>query len=246
MTRSQINKLGERLRAPGPPGDADLASLQAFRAEFDAPMLKAQVLLDRLGVQTTARLKTVTTIVEKLRREKTRLAQMQDIAGLRMVRDMALSEQDALVAAIVGLFPGAREVDRRARPSHGYRAVHVIATVDAYLVEIQVRTGMQDLWAQAMERLADSVGREIRYGGVPKGQEGAVDRLQRASREIASLEDAYERLRGLEAEQASPDRAASLGPRDLESRRVALAQLRDNLTQRAAGLRDLLSGMLID
>jgi ppGpp synthetase/RelA/SpoT-type nucleotidyltranferase len=72
---------------------------------------------------------------------------------------MGLSEQDHLVSQIAGLFPGAKKVDRRKRPSHGYRAVHLIVSVERRVVEIQVRTAMQDLWAQAMERLADKVGR---------------------------------------------------------------------------------------
>ena len=100
---------------------------------YDAPMARVQVSLrDRLGVDATSRLKTVNTIIEKLRREKMRLAEMQDIAGLR----------------IVGR-----------HPRHGYRAVHVIPEVDGFLVEIQVRTRLQDSWAQGMERLADQAGR---------------------------------------------------------------------------------------
>jgi hypothetical protein len=50
--------------------------------------------------------------------------------------------------------------------------------VDGFIVEIQVRTTLQDLWAQAVERLADEVGREIRYGGVPAAHAGTVERLK--------------------------------------------------------------------
>ena len=98
MTKSQINKLGDRLRASGPPDDETLSRLQEFRGEYDGPMVTAHGLIQqRLGLATTARLKTVNTMVEKLRREKTRLAEMQDIAGIRIVRKMRLLEQDALV-----------------------------------------------------------------------------------------------------------------------------------------------------
>jgi hypothetical protein len=34
-------------------------------------------------------------------------------------------------------------------------------------VEVQIRTELQDLWAQVFERLADRWGRSIRYGGEP-------------------------------------------------------------------------------
>jgi ppGpp synthetase/RelA/SpoT-type nucleotidyltranferase len=38
---------------------------------------------------------------------------------------------------------------------------------DSCYVEIQLRTGLQDLWAQVFERFSDIAGRGIRYGDVP-------------------------------------------------------------------------------
>lgn len=74
MTKSQINRLGERLRA-GPVDDAMLEDLQQFRAGYAGPMVSAQTLIkSALGLDATARLKTVNTTLEKLRREKTRLS----------------------------------------------------------------------------------------------------------------------------------------------------------------------------
>jgi hypothetical protein len=55
-------------------------------------------------------------------------------------------------------------IDRRERPSHGYRAVHVIVYAETVPVEIQVRTMLQDLWAQISEKLGDIWGRGPRYG----------------------------------------------------------------------------------
>jgi ppGpp synthetase/RelA/SpoT-type nucleotidyltranferase len=105
--------------------------------------------------------------VDNLRREHIRLSQMQDIAGVRVVGELSLAEQDALVAAISAAFEGAKVVDRREKPSHGYRAMHVIVVIDARNVEIQVRTELQHLWAQYFELLADRFGRGIRYGQPP-------------------------------------------------------------------------------
>ena len=102
------------------------------------------------------------------------LSRMQDIAGVRLVAEMNRTEQDQLVKRIVELFPGADVKDRRAEPSHGYRAVHVIVEVDQRLVEIQVRTVLQDLWAQVVERLADRWGRGIRYGELPNDPDAEV------------------------------------------------------------------------
>ena len=96
---------------------------------------------------------------------------MQDLAGARLVVEGSRLAQDEAVAEIVkGLSIGDKrpEVDdRRSEPSSGYRAVHVIVTMDGLPVEIQVRTELQDLWAQAYERLGDRWRRAIRYGGEP-------------------------------------------------------------------------------
>jgi ppGpp synthetase/RelA/SpoT-type nucleotidyltranferase len=196
MTKSQINRLGEQLRTRAFPEAEHLARLQEFRASYDPPMTKAQALLkDKLDLRATARLKTINTIIEKLRREKTRLAEMQDIAGLRVVLDIGIVEQSALVERIRERFDRAEIIDRREKPSHGYRAVHVVARVDGYPVEIQVRTELQDRWAQAMERLADEVGRGIRYGEPPPTRKDEVTRLHAISDFIAAIELARSALK---------------------------------------------------
>lgn len=170
MTISQIRALGERLRGKGTPRPDDLDLLQRLRSDYDAPLQYAEtVLREHLGIAATSRLKTVQTLIEKLTREKTRLSVMQDIAGLRVVEDVTLLEQDVLADRVAGAFERATKDDRRARPSFGYRAVHVIVEVEDCLIEIQVRTRLQDLWAQTMESLADRWGRQIRYGLPPEG-----------------------------------------------------------------------------
>ena len=172
MSASQIRALGDRLRGKSAARPDDLELLQQLRTDYDSSLQTAEsVLRERLRIPATSRLKTVQTIVEKLAREKTRLSSMQDIAGLRIVVDMTLAEQDALAARIAGEFAGAEINDRRARPSHGYRAIHVIVQIEECPVEIQVRTRLQDLWAQAMESLGDVWGRQIRYGLPPDGDE---------------------------------------------------------------------------
>lgn len=129
----------------------------------------------------THRAKTTQTIIEKLRREQAMaLARMQDLAGIRVVGAMTLEDQDGLAAEIAARFPAdpreARTVDRRARPSYGYRAVHVIVSLDGVTIEVQVRTALQHLWADLMERLADTYGRQIRYGEPPIPPPGVSQR----------------------------------------------------------------------
>ena len=183
LTGGAIDRLGERLRASSDVSDEDLALLQQLRREFDDALARArELVVERLpGSNPTSRLKTVQTLVGKLAREESMsLSRMQDIAGLRIVRDMSLTEQDQLAAQMMELFPGSRLVDRRAKPSFGYRAVHVVIKVDGRLVEIQLRTGMQDRWAQIVERMADHWGRNIRYGADPDDATSAVGRYSRA------------------------------------------------------------------
>jgi hypothetical protein len=168
LSISQIRALGDRLRGKNPARPDDLELLQQLRADHDRPLQLAEtVLRERLELRATSRLKTVQTIVEKLVREKTRLSVMQDIAGLRTVDDLTLEQQDKLAARIAAAFDKAETDDRRVRPSYGYRAVHVIVELEGCPVEIQVRTRLQDLWAQAMEILGDAWGRQIRYGLPP-------------------------------------------------------------------------------
>lgn len=86
LSKSQIDKLGERLRTSNEVSVDDLTLLQQVRAEHDAAMaVVADRLASELGLEPGTRLKTVGTIVDKLRRERMRLSQMQDIAGVRVV-----------------------------------------------------------------------------------------------------------------------------------------------------------------
>jgi hypothetical protein len=93
LSVSQINQLGERLRRSTPPAVADLRMLQRLRLDYDPPLAKVERLLrEHLGLEATSRLNTIGTIVDKLRRERTRLSRMQDIAGSRTVVSGGLLE----------------------------------------------------------------------------------------------------------------------------------------------------------
>lgn len=174
---SQIDRLGERLRGGDVISGDDLALLQAFRAEHEEALLHVQTRIERVfpGVNQTARIKTIQTLHEKLRRQPTKLSRIQDIAGVRIVQDMDLLEQDELVTDLTREFRQSRVVDRRTKPMHGYRAVHVVERMGRCSIEIQVRTRSQHLWAEVVERLGDRWGRDIRYGGEPAGSGRTVD-----------------------------------------------------------------------
>lgn len=184
MTKGEVNRLGDRLRASSDIDPEDLELLQVLRRDYEAALHRAQ---EKIGIELeglavpTSRLKTVQTLVGKLRREqRMNLSQVQDVAGVRVVCEMTIDEQTRMAERVGALFEDSKTIDRRAKPSFGYRAVHVVAKVDGLLVEVQVRTVMQDRWAQIVERMADYWGRQIRYGGAPENPEELVGTTARS------------------------------------------------------------------
>jgi ppGpp synthetase/RelA/SpoT-type nucleotidyltranferase len=68
--------------------------------------------------------------------------------------------------------------------------VHVIVRAEGKVVEIQVRTSLQHVWAELSEKLSDVVDPAIKYGG---GDESFVKLLATAS-EIVVQEESGELL----------------------------------------------------
>jgi ppGpp synthetase/RelA/SpoT-type nucleotidyltranferase len=164
FSKSQVDRLGERLREAST--ELDLKLLDEYRLAFrEAYEHVVRTLRDELHLEPTGRAaKSTSSVIEKLRRESIRLSQVQDLAGCRIVvRDVA--EQNAVVASLRKAFPEATIIDRRAAPSHGYRAVHVVVRASGRLVEIQVRTELQHLWAELSEQFADAYDPQLKYGG---------------------------------------------------------------------------------
>lgn len=191
ITISQLNKLGERLRK-GLPTEKDLRALEAFRLSFATACEQVSHELNRLGLKPVSRpAKSTPSIIAKLNRERGRLSKMQDIAGCRVEVDN-IAEQDRVLAELVAKFPDALVQDRRLKPSHGYRAVHLVVDIHGCFVEIQVRTSLQHGWASAVERLSDTIDGDIKYGG---GPEGIQDTLTVTSDIIATVEAIEIRVR---------------------------------------------------
>lgn len=192
VSKTQIDRLGERLRK-GEVTAETLTQLDSYRRLFaDSFEDVIQIVRAEVGLEPTGRpAKSTTSIIEKLRRESIRLGQIQDIAGCRVVVPN-LSSQDGAADRLRGLFAKSAIVDRRLKPSHGYRAVHVIASVRSKPVEIRIRTDLQHLWAELSEKLSDVYDPAIKYGG---GEADLVSGLTEVSDVIA----AFENLEGGEA-----------------------------------------------
>jgi len=208
MSGKKLNALGDRLAQSASPDDADLVQLESVLACYDEALGSVRDRLVSLGFVPTTRLKTTTTLIEKLRRQETmKLRTVQDVAGARIVVNGGLIDQDAAERLIISEFTDEsgvpRKVDRRETPSSGYRAVHVVVKQDDVWVEIQIRTVAQNRWAQIYESLGDLWGRGIRYNGAPIDPDGPafpeggseitrqslVDTMLDLSRSIARAED---------------------------------------------------------
>lgn len=157
LSKSQIDRVGERLKHDDYTED-DLRLLDQHRRSYGPGYMSVVRTIEVCGELPTGRpAKSTASIAEKLRRESIRLSQMQDIAGCRVVVK-TIAEQARLVQTLFEACPGATVVDRRNNPSNGYRAVHIIARVEGKPIEIQVRTELQQMWAEVSERTSDAMG----------------------------------------------------------------------------------------
>lgn len=188
ISKTQIDRLGDRLKG-GIQTESDLRLLDDYRRSFgDAYEAVLRTVLQSGKFPTGRLAKSNISIVEKLRRESIRLSQIQDIAGCRVVvADIA--EQEQFVASLIAAFPHASVVDRRANPSHDYRAVHIVAEISGKLIEILVRSALQHLWAEVSEKSSDVLDPAIKYGG---GAKAWREFLTGTSKLVASYGEFYQ------------------------------------------------------
>ncbi len=118
------------------------------------------------------------------------------MAGCRLIVP-EIKTQDTAVKSLVALFDQTNVVDRRLQPSHGYRAVHLIVSIDGKPVEIQVRTSLQHLWAELSEKLSDLFDPGIKYG---RGSKEFHEILMKASRLVADVDSLELKSRNAQAQ----------------------------------------------
>jgi ppGpp synthetase/RelA/SpoT-type nucleotidyltranferase len=227
LSKTQVDRLGDRLRE-GPPSESDVKLLDEYRRSFgQAYETVVGTVRDQLHLEPTGRpAKSTSSLIEKLHRESIRLSQVQDIAGCRVVvADVA--EQERVIGSLREVFPGVSVVDRRANPNYGYRAVHVIPRISGKLIEIQVRTPLQHLWAELSEKLSDVFDPAIKYGG---GLDVVRKALARTSESVAGLEK-------LETD------IAQLQVRDVDEEQK-LQELREGVRQKKKELADMCSDVI--
>lgn len=187
-SRAQIDQLGKRLRADDY-SDDDLRMLDQFRRLYASAYEHiVNAIREKLRLEPTGRpAKSTNAIRDKLNRSSVRLSQMQDISGCRLIV-IDRRQQDLLTKELIGLFPGSTVVDRRDKPSHGYRAVHVIVWIGDKSVEVQVRTEPQHAWAEYAEKLADTIDPALKYGEGPKGPLAIIQALSNVAHFVEQIE----------------------------------------------------------
>jgi putative GTP pyrophosphokinase len=217
LSNAQIDRLGERLRRQEY-GEAELRLLDEYRRTFGSAYDHVVETIQRIaGVAASGRpAKSTSSIVEKLNRESIRLSQMQDIAGCRaVVTDVV--EQDRTVSAIAAALEGVTVLDRRLKPSHGYRAVHLIVRENNKPIEIQVRTALQHVWAELSEKCADMIDPSIKYGGGPQPYRGTLDQAAQLIHDIEDGESAF-------VNAGSADTTSARKLRDIRDKSAAILQ----------------------
>jgi GTP pyrophosphokinase len=187
--------------------------------------------------------KTQASIVAKLHRDRTRLSSMQDIIGCRIVVGNRADQRHLLGSLSIpkGFTEEAEAIyaphsvpasilarpfrvtlvyDRNVLPSHGYRAIHLIVRDFGPPYEIQLRTRLQNRWAQLSE-LSDDLFPGIKYGGGPS-------HLREGLLQLSDLTDDVEREENEvveELEQKYPDMDHGFVQRQKTRVREALADL---------------------
>ena len=174
-SKSRVDKLGKKLAA-GELSSDELAELQNVRGCWNERLGEIQAMVEHsvshFGLQCTGRIKNLGTVADKIRRKGTALSRMRDVVGCRVIVDRGgRVRQDEVIAKLredlADLSPS-EPIDRRVNPIQGYRAVHLeVTSSDGVRCEIQVRTLLQHLFAEASERLGDVIGRGFRYGDDP-------------------------------------------------------------------------------
>lgn len=182
LSKSEIDRLGKRLRAPGDRSAEDASLYVSWSAGYTAALQEVQKEVEKraakieLAGTITSRIKQIDSTVAKLRRMKTRLSSLEDIAGCRIVVGTPLD-----IARIVeqcDSLDTTRVRDYCEDSNDGYRALHItVRASDGRLVEVQLRTDAQDRWAYLVERLCRRAGKDLKYGGGTPSMRTSLDTL---------------------------------------------------------------------
>lgn len=168
FSANEIKRLGKRLR-DGSGAEGDLHMLDSFRTSYDPLLIGMSGTVDQLLGQSgfrfvlSGRAKRTKSIIRKLQRPQNHgmdLSRMGDLVGLRVLLGSA-AEQDRAIGVLQRALPLKGTDDYRSGGKF-YRSVHLTVRDDSKLVEIQLRTLPQHLWAVESE----SFGEQVKEGSL--------------------------------------------------------------------------------
>lgn len=188
---NQLKNLGKRLRK-GSRSTEDLIMLANYKASFDEVLFDLNSILfkqfseNNIPVILSGRSKRIKSLIRKLCRPNNRgmdLSRVDDVVGLRLiVRDIEV--QDKALELIKNLAEVKKVTDYRGGEKP-YRAIHVVLTKNGKLIELQIRTCAQHLWAEESE----SFGEKTKEGNGPELIAQYLEELSKVSKSIDDKKD---------------------------------------------------------
>lgn len=210
FSKNQINKAGDVLISSSSSSDEisnALDVLTNWRSSHSFPLHTFAVRLKRISKQVdssaivTRRLKRVSSIIRKLKRDQTskmKMSRMQDVGGCRSVLPnlQKVNELIKLYEKSRGLkhkLSNKKDYINNPKPD-GYRSFHFVYkyysdksnTYDGLLIEIQIRTNLQHYWATAVETVDHFTKQAIKSN---EGQKEWMDFFKLVSSAFASMEN---------------------------------------------------------
>lgn len=161
ISKTKIDKIGQKLKANQELTIEEYKMLLEWRNSFSASLdyyyERVQKKVDKENsVAFAKRLKRIASIKIKLKRfSSMRLSTIQDIGGMRVI----LKDKQTLEAAFTSIRNAqTKNVLKRLDNYHhtpkedGYRGVHLVyQSNDTKMIEIQLRTYLEHIWATAVE-----------------------------------------------------------------------------------------------
>lgn len=194
-------------------------TINTFRATLGVKLRE----IDKTAI-VAQRLKRMQSIVNKLQRlEKMQLSRMQDIGGLRAVvssmQELRALETNYRESRFRHELVNARDYVAEPKTS-GYRSIHLVyryknrrrADYDGLLIELQLRTKIQHIWATAVETIGTFLNHALKAS---EGPEEWLEFFAITSAALAHLERtppvrAYADLALAEVYEAVTEKAAKL------------------------------------
>lgn len=132
------------------------------------------------------RLKRLPTMIGKLEREPSmKLSRMADVGGVR-AKLPNLSSVNAVSRRLIKTWTVVKTKDYISEPkASGYRAVHHVVRRHSMLIEVQLRTSLQDAWANQVEQDGRLRGSGLKFG---EGEPAIHDYYRAISEAFASLD----------------------------------------------------------